>query len=132
MSTHTSTVAATFACAAVALIALPNASAESPDGSRLLPGDVRVWELNHPAEAAPAVLPGDLRAQEQRIPAEAAPSRSAVETQVVTVDDDAIELGQIGLGALAGVVGASAIVLVISSRRTRATTTGPFGPASTA
>ncbi len=31
----------------------------------LLPGDVRVWELNHPAGATSALLPGDLRHRER-------------------------------------------------------------------
>jgi hypothetical protein len=35
-----------------------------PDAT-LLPGDVRVWELNHPAGATPALLPGDLRHRER-------------------------------------------------------------------
>jgi hypothetical protein len=35
-----------------------------PDGT-LLPGDVRVWELNHPAGVTPAPLPGDLRLRER-------------------------------------------------------------------
>jgi hypothetical protein len=35
-----------------------------PDGT-LLPGDVRVWELNHPTGATPALLPGDLRHRER-------------------------------------------------------------------
>ena len=35
-----------------------------PDGT-LLPGDVRVWELNHPAGATSALLPGDLRHRER-------------------------------------------------------------------
>ena len=30
-------------------------------GGTLLPGDIRVWELNHPAGATSALLPGDLR-----------------------------------------------------------------------
>ena len=131
MSAHSNTLTATFACAAVALIGLSTASAEASDGSAPLPGDVRVWELNHPA-AAGALLPGDLRAREQRSPAELAPSRPAVEARVVTVDDDAIEILQIGVGALAGIVGASAVALLVSSRRVRASAAGAFGPGAAA
>jgi hypothetical protein len=39
-------------------------------GGTLLPGDVRVWELNHPAGATPALLPGDLRHRERGGPAD--------------------------------------------------------------
>jgi hypothetical protein len=35
-----------------------------PDAT-LLPGDVRVWDLNHPAGATSALLPGDLRHRER-------------------------------------------------------------------
>ena len=131
MSTHTNTLTATFACAAVALIALSTASAEAPDGSAPLPGDVRVWELNHPA-AAPALLPGDLRGHEQRLPAQLVPARPAEEARVVMVDDDAVEVLQIGGGALAGIVGASAVALLVSSRRVRASAAGAFGPGAAA
>ena len=43
----------------------------NPDpGGTLLPGDVRVWELNHPAGATSAPLPGDLRYRERGGPAD--------------------------------------------------------------
>ena len=51
-STHFTRVA-TVACAAAALIALP-APAGAEDDAAPLPGDVRVWELNHPAGVTPA------------------------------------------------------------------------------
>jgi hypothetical protein len=62
------TLAATAALTAAALSALP-ASADAADDASLLPGDVRVWELNHPAGVAPTLLPGDVRVWELNHPA---------------------------------------------------------------
>jgi hypothetical protein len=64
---------ATVACAAAALIAIP-APAGAADNSPLLPGDVRVWELNNPAGVTPALLPGDVRVWELNHPAGVTPA----------------------------------------------------------
>ena len=72
MSTHF-TMVATVACAAATLIALP-APAGAADDASLLPGDVRVWELNHPAGVTPTLLPGDVRVWELNHPAGVTPA----------------------------------------------------------
>src|SRR5687768_11557056 len=71
-SAHFAMVAA-GACAAAALIALPAAAGAGDDAS-LLPGDVRVWELNHPAGVTPTLLPGDVRVWELNHPAGGTPT----------------------------------------------------------
>ena len=72
MSTRITRVA-TAACAAAALIALPT-PAGAADNDSLLPGDVRVWELNHPAGVTPTLLPGDVRVWELNHPTGVTPT----------------------------------------------------------
>ena len=135
MRTNANTLLAALACAAVGLLALPTAGAAAADGSPALPGDVRAVEQSRPvgavhahpagggrhARGAGTRLPGDLRVLDQKGTGGVRAAVPVVSTRLVAVGDSD-DLLDVGLGALAGVVVASAVAVAVAGRRPRATT----------
>ncbi|HET7823643.1 MAG TPA: hypothetical protein VFL10_19120 [Ornithinibacter sp.] len=135
MRTHVTTVLSSLSCAAVGFLALPAAGAAAADGSPVLPGDVRAVEQSRPsgavhahpaggavhARGAGTTLPGDLRVLDQTATGGVRAAVDVVSTRVVAAGDSH-DLLDVGLGALAGVVVASAVAVAVPRRRPRATT----------
>lgn len=103
-----------------------------PVGARAasLPYSQRAYENHYLSPVPPAAgpspvdpaapLPGDIRVRELAPGGGDTPPQTAV--QPITVDDNAIEYLQIGLGFLVGLAGALVVAIVMTNRRGRAMT----------